>query len=78
MLLSLEATGGEQESVMALWNSHASRRTTSLADLPNELLIMIFYQISTNNMFAVACICRRLNEVTFSYNFHTSKKLLGD
>ncbi|KAK0437366.1 hypothetical protein EV421DRAFT_2038299 [Armillaria borealis] len=63
---------------MALWNYHASRRATSLADLPNELLIMIFHQISTDDMVAVACICRRLNEVMFSYHFHTSKKLLGD
>ncbi|PBK68004.1 hypothetical protein ARMSODRAFT_976287 [Armillaria solidipes] len=63
---------------MTVWNNHASRRATSLADLPNELLITIYHQISTDDMVAVACLCRRLNEIMFSYHFHTSKKLLGN
>ncbi len=42
----------------------------TLTDLPNELLIIIVHQISTEDRLSLAHLCRRLNHIALSYQLY--------
>ncbi|KAK0221494.1 hypothetical protein IW262DRAFT_1374227 [Armillaria fumosa] len=46
--------------------------STTLADLPNELVFIILDELDLEQIMLVACLCRRLNYVALSYHIHRS------